>query len=223
LSEFLDRRAEVLQLAFDKTVQFPLQESGFWFYGDLRDNVYLALHGMVHLYECDPIRFMENEQFQLCERVLCNALRLQDTDPSSETYGHWPMRLAENIDNPLNAPPNRLTVELMGCLLIYYTQKYPLILSEKLKNKLQDAIQHIYLSKLYIQPISQWGHHEAKHTALKLLLGFVNEDPVLLKDGHEGLNHVLAFLRLHGFREYGLLVLGKSSCGVKFALHWKRC
>jgi hypothetical protein len=202
MNAYLERRAEVLHLAAEKAFQTPLLTSGFWRHEDLRDNVYLALHGMVHLYEYNPKRFNRMAEFKRCENVLHQALQLQNIDSNCEMYGHWPLRLA---DNPADSEWNILPVELMGCLLILFAEKYPAILTDGLTTKLRASIQHIYLSKFYIQPLTHFGHHEAKHTAMKLLLGHIYSDHELLNRGHADLKQLIAHLHKNGFREYGAL------------------
>lgn len=204
MNNFLIRRDAVLQLAAEKAFKSPLRASGFWVHEDLRDNVYLAMHGMVYLYESNPEHFHKKAEFKRCENVLQQAIQLQNMDSCSMMYGHWPLRLA---DNPKDSEWNILTVELMGSLLILFAQKYPSILTDDVAILLKISIQHIYLSKFYIQPLTHFNHHEAKLTAMKLLLGHIYNDHELLNKGHADLKQLIAQLQKNGFREYGAMVL----------------
>ena len=62
MDDFLRRRAQVQQIAAEKAFRTPIMSSGFWTHNDLRDNVYLALHGMAYLYESDEVNFREKPE-----------------------------------------------------------------------------------------------------------------------------------------------------------------
>ncbi|MBC8080791.1 MAG: hypothetical protein H7X86_10625 [Gorillibacterium sp.] len=67
------------------------------------------------------------------------------------------------------------------------------------------ALEHVYQSKLYMQPLKDYSHHEAKHTVLKLLFGHICEDAELLQLGQADLASFIKHLRKNGFCEYGAL------------------
>lgn len=202
MKELLLRRAEVLRIAADQALRMPLRESGFWLHEDLRDNAYFAMHGMIYEYETNPDQYTEREPFQRYCGVLSKAIRLQDANPDSPMYGHWPLRLPDDIRE---AKPHELPVELMGCLFILFHQKYRQLLPIQIQEELQAAIGHIYNSQLYAQRVTNGSHHEAKHTALKLLLGYTYKDSALLAKGQADLAKLLEQVRGYGMREYGSL------------------
>ncbi|MDR7077112.1 cyclophilin family peptidyl-prolyl cis-trans isomerase [Neobacillus niacini] len=198
------RRKEIIRLAANQALELPILPSGYWFHQDLRDNFYYAIHLFAY---CVDKEFECNWKDEQCEKakgialtMINNVLALQDVNPDDPMYGHWPLNLR---DNPQEAKPNLLPVELMGCLLILFYNKYQNELSPTVKNNCYQAITHIYESNVYRHPLKNMHHHEAKHTSLKLLLGdFFNNDELLqqgLQLAQKQLNHIRTF----GFKEYG--------------------
>ncbi|UUZ90393.1 hypothetical protein LJK87_31350 [Paenibacillus sp. P25] len=98
-----------------------------------------------------------------------------------------------------------MPVELMGCLIIYFYEAFRHKLAPELRSELQLGILHIYQSPVYRHPIASMHHHEAKHTALKLLLGHQFADAELLAEGMECARRPRAHVREFGFKEYGRL------------------
>ncbi|MDF2962180.1 MAG: hypothetical protein K0S39_3915 [Paenibacillus sp.] len=201
-----ERRNAIRKLAARKAVELPLLPSGFWFHSDIRDNFYYAIHLFASSIEGDMDEGMPEEQRNaannLAEGMIHNVLKLQVQDPGHPMYGHWPLGLG---DNPAAAKPHPLPVELMGCLLILFYNKYQQTLPIELKSDLSIAILHMYQSDVYRHPLKQIHHHEAKHTALKLLLGHQFDDKELLESGLASLKQQLHHIREFGFKEYGCL------------------
>lgn len=196
-----ERRKEILFLAADKAMLLPIKESGFWFHADLRDNVYYATHVLAALFEGWKPSNEVNAR-ELAERVFLDALRLQDRNPESSMYGHWPLNLGED---PKKAAPHGLPVELMGCLLTYFYTFYKEALSDSLQEELYQSLKNVYKSGLYMQGISQYNHHESKHTSLKLLMGHLFGENGYIEEGIKQTRELLRNARVNGFKEYGSL------------------
>lgn len=127
---------------------------------------------------------------------------LQNRQPGTELYGHWPLGL-----NPVprDASPHELPVELMGNLMAYFCKRYGGALNAQLRIVLNTAFGHIYRSDFYRKPVVTFGHHEAKYTAAKLIFGTLFADEILLEDGRQSLKDTLAYIRTKGMPEYGSL------------------
>lgn len=201
---FAQRREEVLRLAAEKALELPRLESGFWFHQDLRDNFYFAIHLLTYALDGAPAWEAErrSEGERLGVAMLSAVLSLQETRADQPMYGHWPLQLGSD---PRAAKPHPLPVELMGCLIVYFYELNKHRLPAELRSELNLAMVHIYQSPVYRQPLASMHHHEAKHTALKLLLGFVFDDEALLADGTACAQRLLAHIRVYGFKEYGCL------------------
>ncbi|WP_426451485.1 hypothetical protein ACP26L_05075 [Paenibacillus sp. S-38] len=198
------RRRQVLRQAAESALALPLLHSGLWFHSDLRDNFYFATH--LFAYAADGAQSWEPSRrsrgLQLAAGVLERVLLLQDRDPSSETYGHWPLNLG---DTPAAARPHPLPVELMGCLLLLFYDRYRSRLPEDLANMMSASVEHLYRSPVYRHGLHALNHHEVKHTAQKLLLGERFSDSSLLQEGKACARHLLEHLGRFGFKEYGSL------------------
>ncbi|MDF2837507.1 MAG: hypothetical protein K0Q63_3147, partial [Paenibacillus sp.] len=134
--------------------------------------------------------------------VLLRVLTLQDRDPGSVTYGHWPLNLGIE---PVAAPKHILPAEIMGCLLAAFRSAYGDGMPSELRQQLDLGIDHMYRSRYYAAPLRQFNHHEAKHTAAALVFGTIREDAALLRAGAERVRATLAQLEAHGMSEYGIL------------------
>ncbi|WP_248928270.1 hypothetical protein [Paenibacillus hamazuiensis] len=204
MSSFETRRADIRRLAARKAAELPRRDSGFWFHADLRDNFYLAVHLFVHSLDVRQEEGTGDEAnaMDLAAGVISKVMALQDQNPQSPMYGHWPLNLGED---PAAAKPNALPVELMGCLVALFYSRYGRELPPQLKSDLSLALTHIYQSEVYRKPLQQMNHHEAKHTALKMLLGHLFDDRELLSEGIDCARRMLAHVRRYGFKEYGSL------------------
>jgi hypothetical protein len=203
-NEVLARRLTVLQRVAEHALELPVQASGFWFHADLRDNFYLAVHLFGYCAAGAPAWSEERRQRgeALAVTMLERVIALQDQDSASSMYGHWPLGLGTD---PAAAKPHPLPVELMGCLLIFFYEKYGAALPVGLKSEMSMAILHMYQSSVYRHPLAAVNHHEAKHTALKLLLGHQFADEALMEEGLRCATGLLEHVRKHGFKEYGAL------------------
>ncbi|CAM4372182.1 hypothetical protein [Saccharibacillus endophyticus] len=175
--------------------------SGLWFHDDIRDNFYYASY--LHAASLDPdirVRFDREQAKATAEQVLGLVLELQDRREGSETYGHWPLALGED---PKQASPHPLPVELMGSLMLYFAERSGETLPEDLRTAFEVALKAVYDSRFYDKPLREYGHHEAKYTAAKLLFGSFYGDDELLEDGRRSLKALLARVRDRGMHEYG--------------------
>lgn len=203
MTEMKSRLAEVRLKTAAAAWSEPLLDSGLWNHGDIRNNFYAA--SALFAICCDP------EAEAPCDRqagkekasgVLLTVLSLQDGDPGSPTYGHWPLGLHPE---PRLAPINPLPAELMGCLLIWFADRYGEEMGPSLAQAVDTAIDRLYGSAYYRVAQRTFGHHEAKYTAAKLLLGERYADADLREAGLHDLRLTLARVREQGMAEYGAL------------------
>ncbi|MNI24474.1 hypothetical protein D3C73_780950 [compost metagenome] len=89
--------------------------------------------------------------------------------------------------------------------MVYFYKQYADTFEESLRSAFDLAISHIYMSNFYRKPISDYGHHEAKYTAAKLIFGELFDDQDLLADGLTSLNLTLNRVQSVGMTEYGSL------------------
>lgn len=194
---------EIVHRAAEFAWRQPLLASGLWFHGDIRDNFYYASYLFAAAaHPDDTPSFDRVEGRRLAEKVLLRVLQLQDREAASPTYGHWPLGLDPA---PELAAPHVLPAELMGSLMVYFVQSYGEHLSPEVAEQFEDALSHAYRSGYYRKPLRDYGHHEAKYTAAKLIFGQRYEDAALFADGRECLRRTLAHIRLEGMAEYGAL------------------
>lgn len=195
----------VAQAAFD----LPLTSSGFLFHGDVRDNFYYASY-LFAASQDEEIALLGDRRLAMskAEGILQLLLELQDQDPGSQTYGHWPLNLRSV---PQEAPKNTLPVELMGSLMVYFYERYANVLKEELRSSFETALHHIYKSDFYRKPMEHYGHHEAKYTAAKLIFGQRYGDKELFSDGIESLRLTFTRVTSIGMSEYG---------GLPWFWHW---
>lgn len=178
-----------------------LLPSGLWFHDDIRNNFYYASY--LHAAASDPeikVRFDREQAKRTAEAVFGRVLDLQDRREGSGTYGHWPLNLG---DDPDLAEPHPLPVELMGSLLLYFFERCGESLPQELRAGFETALQAVYDSRFYDRPLREYGHHEAKYTAAKLLFGSFYGDGGLLEDGRRSLEALLERVRSRGMHEYG--------------------
>lgn len=201
-----DRRREIAQLAATQALDLPLLPSGFWFHHDLRDNFYYAIHLFAY---CADKEFKCNWSDDTCENakqlalaMISRVLSLQVRDYNDPMYGHWPLNLGSN---PSEAKPNPLTVELMGCLLILFYDKYQSELPPEASKDCYLAIKRIYRSCNNCQPSKLMVHHTAKQASLKLLLGYLLKNHKLQRQGLQLAKRQFDHIGKYGFREYGSL------------------
>lgn len=201
-----NRRKEIASLAANKALELPIMPSGYWFHNDIRDNFYYAIHLFAYCidkeFECDWNDEQCNNAKDLALTMIQKVLSLQKKNTHDPMYGHWALNLG---DDPSKAKPNSLPVELMGCLLVLFYNKYQHELPSDIKNDCYQAITHMYESNVYKQPLTYMYHHEAKHTSLKILLGDFFENKELLEQGLQLAKQQLNHIRRYGFKEYGAL------------------
>lgn len=197
------RAAEVRDQAAAIAWSAPTLGSGLWKHDDIRNNFYLA--SCLFAACCDRDARPPGDRVQgmaLAVRVLTSVLSLQDADPDSPTYGHWPLGLGEA---PETAPKNPLPAELMGCLLVWFERRYGAHMDETLAAAFERAVLRLHGGSYYRAPLRLFNHHEAKYTASKLLLGERCGDEALLEAGRRDLDATLKRVRALGMGEYGAL------------------
>ncbi|GIO94883.1 MULTISPECIES: hypothetical protein [Paenibacillus] len=203
MNDYHGRMNRIVWNVAEQAWRLPLQSSGLWFHGDVRDNFYYAsyLFAASLDLEHDP-QFNRQEGKRLAEEVLGRVLRLQDRDAKSPMYGHWPLNLEPK---PEAASPHVLPVELMGSLMVFFHHKFESGMNEGLAREFEAALEHIYRGGFFRKPLTVCNHHEAKYTAAKLIFGQRFGDKELLEDGKQSLRDTLTLLRREGMAEYGCL------------------
>ncbi|WP_029192344.1 hypothetical protein [Paenibacillus harenae] len=198
-----DRQIEIMVKAAERAYRLPALNSGLWFHHDIRDNYYYATYLFAAAAEYpDRVAFDAETAKEKAVSVLLEVLKLQDQNPESVTYGHWPLHL-EPI--PREAKHHVLPVELMGSLMAYFLATYKACMDETLFSAFQSALDHVYRSGFYLRPENHFGHHDAKYTAAKLIFGQWFKDAELLEEGKQSLLLTLAHVRKQGMSEYGSL------------------
>lgn len=114
---FKHRQNEITSKIAIAAMRQPLLSSGLWFHHDIRDNFYYASYLFAAAVDGpEQLSFEADAAKRTAAAVLLEVLRLQDQNASSDTYGHWPLGLGEN---PREAKPHSLPVELMGSLMAF--------------------------------------------------------------------------------------------------------
>lgn len=181
----------------------PLQDNGLWHHHDIRNNFYDAAYLFAAASEPRlQVSFEREQAVARAATVLLNVLSLQDREPGSETFGHWPLYLG---DNPSTAAKNVLPAELLSSLMIYWANRYASKMDASLAEAFEQAIHAMYISGFYRQQQRLFNHHEAKYTAAKLLFGYRYDDADLIASGQQDLLLTLKRVREDGMAEYGAL------------------
>lgn len=200
---YKERQNEIIAEVARRAAGQPALDSGLWFHNDIRNNFYYASYLLAAAVEqADSLNCDAEAAKRKASDVLIEVLRLQDRKPDSDTYGHWPLNLGED---PQQAKPNTLPVELMGCLMAYFADRYQDAMNGQLKQAFDEALVHIYQSGFFRIPMHHFNHHEAKYTASKIIFGQLFADEELLADGRLSLEQTLSRLKRQGMSEYGIL------------------
>ncbi|MBB6732428.1 hypothetical protein [Cohnella zeiphila] len=203
MSSFEQRQQEIVRRVALQAQQQPVMSSGLWFHHDIRDNFYYAAY--LFAASADPgcpVPFDKEVTLASSSQMLLKVLKLQDRDPESETYGHWPLYLDPV---PKQAKPSALPVELMGSLMAFFYRDHRDSMSPPLQAAFEAAFEHIYRSRFYEKEEPGFTHHDAKYTAAKLIFGQMFRDYALVEDGHRSLVRMLRHVRENGMAEYGAL------------------
>lgn len=198
-----ERQREILKRAAEYANRHQVQPGGLWFYTDVRNNFYYA--AALFAASCDSdveLSFDRMEGRRLASAILARVLELQDTDPASPTYGHWPLRLTPDSDQ---TEPHALPVEIMGSLMVFFYRKYGSELEKSIAASFEAAFRMIYDGGFFRREIQVYSHHEAKFTAAKLIFGQLFQDLALLEDGRRSLHSLIVRLKEKGMPEYGCL------------------
>ncbi|WP_084146876.1 hypothetical protein [Paenibacillus wynnii] len=202
-SPYKERQIEIINKIALEAERMPLLDSGLWFHDDVRNNFYYASYLFAATANASlQLPFDREDAKQKAEHVLMETLMLQNRKPGTVLYGHWPLGLHPI---PREAAPHELPVEIMGSLIAYFNREYGGMMSARLRVAFNTALGHIYRSKFYLKPVVTFGHHEAKHTAAKLIFGKMFEDDELVEDGRQSLKDTLLHIKSKGMPEYGCL------------------
>ncbi|MHA6483545.1 hypothetical protein ACX1C1_16790 [Paenibacillus sp. strain BS8-2] len=202
MTTFHNRQLDIVKLIAERACSLPLLSSGLWFHGDIRDNLYHASYLYAAAIDGAPLPLDHKSAIETATSVLLQVLDLQDHNPESATYGHWPLHLG---DKPADAPKHILPVEIMSCLLSVFRTSYGEEMKLELRQALDTSIDHMYHSRYYDAPLHMYNHHEAKHTAAALIFGTIRDDAALLQTAAERVRSTLTQLETHGMSEYGIL------------------
>ena len=197
------RKLEVISMAAKQALALPIIKEHFWFLEDIRDNFYYAMHlYAAALEERFPLPGDREAAKRLAESVLVHSLKLQDQNPDSPMYGHWPLEL---YPEPRKAKPNTLPVELFASLLLHFYGKYKGTFSEELQTEINKALTTIYHCNLKNRVPELFNHHETKIFVIQLMYGQYFQDDTMKKNGYRRLKDVYRHLNEYGLREYGAL------------------
>lgn len=197
------RQKEIIYNIALEAERRPLLDSGLWFHDDVRNNFYYASYLFAAAADDTlELPFTREEAKRKAEAVLLETVLLQNRQPGTTLYGHWPLGLSPL---PREAAPHELPVEIMGSLMVWFCKQYSSRFSAGLRIAFHTAIGHIYRSEFFRKPVLTFGHHEAKYTAAKLIFGKLFEDEELVEDGKHSLEITLAHIRGKGMPEYGSL------------------
>lgn len=200
---YAHRQREIIRKIALEAQALPLLDSGLWFHDDVRNNFYYASYLFAAAVEESLLPEEEREQARhKAEAVLLETVLLQNRQPGTRLYGHWPLGLSPL---PREAAPHELPAEIMGSLLVWFCKHYNGLLSAALRVALHTATGHIYRSGFFRKEVVHYGHHEAKYTAAKLIFGQLFGDEVLRADGIASLEQTLKHIRTKGMPEYGSL------------------
>ncbi len=203
MTTWQERQRKVLLQTANQAWGQPLLTSGFWTHGDIRNNYYLASYLIAAVADSEyELPFNRDQAMAKASDVMTRVLLLQDKDPLSATYGHWPLGLGEN---PVDAQKNTLPAEIMGCLLAYCYKRYRSIMPDSLCDVVEQSLEVLYRGTYYRKLQRTFGHHEAKYTASKLIFGQRFGDQQLLEIGFLDLERTLDRVREFGMPEYGAL------------------
>ncbi|GGH29124.1 hypothetical protein [Paenibacillus segetis] len=202
-SPYKKRQSELVHKISEAAYHDSLLESGLWFHNDVRNNFYYASYLFAAAVDIQAeVSFDREEAKRKAEAVLLEVLMLQNQQPGTILYGHWPLGLSPI---PRESKPHELPVEIMGSLMAYFFSEYRGWMNADLQIKFQTALTHIYHSDFFRKPVMNYGHHEAKYTAAKLIFGTLFEDEELIEDGKRSLKETLTYIQSKGMPEYGCL------------------
>ncbi|MDQ0058679.1 hypothetical protein [Paenibacillus harenae] len=205
MANWQSRQRDVIRQFASLAWNEPLQSSGLWRHDDIRNNLYYASYLVAAASDsalCEELALDPEAATAKAVGVLARIVNLQDKDPASATFGHWPLGLGER---PEEARPNPLPAELMGVLIAYFQQRFGSQLPASINQLLDESVEALFRSSYYRAPLTTFGHHEAKYTATKLIFGHRFKDRELLASGRLHLQQTLDRVRTLGMPEYGAL------------------
>jgi hypothetical protein len=200
---FETRKLEITAMAGEEALQLPFIKDHYWFLDDIRDNFYYAMH-LYAATQDDRIELSVDKEAakRIAEMVLINSIKLQEQNPRSPMYAHWPLNL---YPEPFVAEKNTLPVELFGSLLLHFHEKYKGTFSEDLDAEINKSLTTIYQSNLKDRVPELFNHHETKIFVIQLIYGQYFQDGTMKNNGYRHLKTVYNHLTEYGLREYGAL------------------
>jgi hypothetical protein len=204
LNTIHQRRQKVLESAAARALDTPLKDSGFWFHGDMRENMYLAMHLFAATVE-EGVQLpgdWKGAAEQLALRVIDSCLSLQDCDPDSPVFGHWPIKMA---DYPSESRAHPMAAEFMSTVLFGFERLYSKQLPAALNRKIAEALKRLYQSGAYREKELIFDHHSAKYCVIHYIQGEQFQDEALYASALERLHAIVDFSMKNGFKEYGSL------------------
>lgn len=203
ITSYEERRRDLMLHTAESYWKKPLLDSGLWDHGDIRNNFYAASYLIAAASDSAlEVSFDREEAIDKASGVLLLVMSLQDRNPTSPSFGHWPLGLHPD---PQLVTPNPLPVELMGTLMVYFFERFEEVLPVALKEIFVHVAEAMYRSSYYKAPMQLFNHHEAKYTATKLIFGYRFGDEALLESGVRCLRETLARVQEKGMPEYGAL------------------
>ncbi len=160
-----------------------------------RDTLYLA---------CSILKGDDAALYPAAEVILANLLTMQDTEPSSPTYGTWPR--AYELPLATDVKPDLNWTAFFGEALLDLRLSHPERLPDDLRKSVDRAIDVAARATL-----ARTGRHAdpgytniaVKGAALACLAGQISGDPELQKRAMKKLRGIAAYTERHGdFTEY---------------------
>ncbi|SDO03972.1 hypothetical protein [Alkalicoccus daliensis] len=200
---FEERKNEIITEASEQALRFSFQKEHLWYLDDLRNNFYFAMHLYAGAHNKQIKLSAENADAEnLAEKVILRGLRMQERDPESSVYGHWPLNL-EGPEAEISAHP--LPAELLTSLFLTFYSTYKDTFSPALLKEFHQSFKHLYTSDFLHREPDIFSHHEAKLFCNQLMLGQHFHDNALYEKGFTNMEALFQHLKTNGFREYGAL------------------
>lgn len=125
MCSYRKRMNEIVRRIADKAWKQPLLDSGLWFHDDIRDNYYYASYLFTAAISLEKVLLYDRQEGkQLAEKVLYRVLQLQETNPNSRMYGHWPLNLHPDPEQALPHELRRINGKPDGLFLLSLRTAY---------------------------------------------------------------------------------------------------
>lgn len=130
------------------------------------------------------------------QAIIWRTLSLQDTDPTSPTYGIWSWLYEEPLE--AMAPPDWNWADFLGALLCHIWIEHRDRISDKLADDVRVGLRHAAWSifRRNVQP--DYTNIAVMGAAVTGIVGDALDEPHLLFYARQRLNNVLSFVRSNG-------------------------